>query len=218
MNKLTSTQQKIAILVLLLAASATTYGIFQVSYAILFIVALPGIFGYWFWYHTYLRKPTEPNVILPIFLLTIAAFDFHVIEEYSGGYSLAISRIFNFAWTNTAFFITVCILSGVLTLTCIGLYYKKEIAGFIAIMFIVTRFAEIALFIFPLVPPALQPQNPHNISLNIRGTVVTEMPNYYYSATGVFYFPGMFTVVLVMIPAAIAMLKIWKSCKGEQPL
>ena len=109
MNKLTSIQRKIALLVLLIAISATTYGILQVSYAILFIIAIPAVFGYLFWYYTYFRRPTEPKIILPMFMLTIAGFDFHVIEEYLGGYSLAISRIFNFAWTDNAFFLTICI-------------------------------------------------------------------------------------------------------------
>ena len=100
-------------------------------------------------------------------------------------------------------------------LTCVGLYYKKEIAGFIAIMFIITRFAEIALFIFPFVSPALQPNNPENISATVSGTLVSDMPNYFYSAKHVFYFPGMFTVLLAVIPATVAMYKIWKSYKSE---
>lgn len=214
--KFTKAQQKISLLVLLIAIGATTYGIVEVSRAILFIIALPGVFGYLFWHFTYLRRPTEPNIILPIFILTLAGFDIHIIEEYKGGYSLAISRIFNFAWTDTAFFITICILSAVLMLTCIGLYYKKEIAGFIAIMFIVTRFAEVALFIFPFIPPALQPNNPKNINTSVRGTFIADMPNYYYPAKHIFYFPGMFTVVLAILPACIAMYKIWSSYKSGQ--
>jgi hypothetical protein len=216
MNKLTNHQRKIALLVLLIAISATTYGILQVNYALVFIIAIPAVFGYLFWYYTYLRRPTEPKTILPIFMLTIAGFDFHVIEEYLGGYSLAISRIFNFAWTDSAFFLTICILSGALMLTCVGLYYKKEIAGFIAIMFIITRFAEIALFIFPFVPPALQPNNPEKISATVNGTFVLGMPNYFYSAKQVFYFPGMFTVALAIIPAGVAIYKIWKSYQSER--
>lgn len=213
---LTAFQRKISILVLVMALAATSYGVIQVSYAIIFIIAIPGIFGYVFWNRTYLRKPAEPGVILPPFIFTIATFDLHVIEEYSGGYSLAISRIFNFPWTNSAFFVTICILSAVLMLTCLGLYFRNPIAGFIAIMFIVTRFAEIALFIFPFIPPAMQPQNPGNISASVNGSFLSDLPNYYYSATQKFYFPGMFTVAFVMLPAAITIYKIWNTSRFQK--
>jgi len=34
------------------------------------------------WIKTYLRKPLAPEVILPVFLLTVAALEVHMIEEY----------------------------------------------------------------------------------------------------------------------------------------
>lgn len=215
MNKLTSTQRRMATLVFVLATLGITYGITQISYAILFIIAIPAVFGYLFWYFTYLRKPTSPDVILPIFMITVAGFDFHLIEEYIGKYSLAISRIFNFAWTADGLSLTIFILSGALMLVCVGLYYKHPIAGFIAIIFLVTRFAEIALFIFPFVRPAFQPDNIHAISEYINGTLVSDMPSYYYFATKNYYFPGMFTVVLAIVPAGIAIYRMWKYHKSE---
>lgn len=205
---LTLAQRKTAIVVLSVATGAVAYGVATISSALLYIVALPGLFGYAFWYVTYLRKPTNPTVILPLFMTTVAAFDFHLIEEYKGGYPLAISRIFNFAWTDDYFFTTVCVLSGALLMVCVGLYQQKPIAGFVAILFLVTRLAETALFIFPYVKPELQAEHATPISQAINGTFVADMPNYYYPTTGRYYFPGMYTFLLVLIPAVYTLYRI----------
>ena len=34
------------------------------------------------WYLTYLKKPVEPGVILPLFILTVAALQIYIVEEY----------------------------------------------------------------------------------------------------------------------------------------
>ncbi|GAB4039680.1 hypothetical protein [Spirosoma jeollabukense] len=212
---LTDSQRRTAILVVVVATCAVSYGVAAISSALLYIVALPGIFGYGFWYATYLRNPTRPAVVLPPFMLSVAAFHFHLVEEYRGGYPLAISRIFNFAWTDFAFFATVCVLSGVLLIVCIGLYYQKPLSGFLAILFLVTRLAEIALFIFPYVRPALQPDNPNPIAQSIHGMLLSNMPSYYYSATQHYYFPGMYTFLLVLLPAVYTLYRIWAVDKRE---
>ena len=206
---LTYLQRRTAILALVVATGTVSYGVAAISSALLYIVALPGIVGYGFWYATYLRKPTSPVVLLPPFMLSVATFEFHLVEEYWGGYPLTISRIFHFAWTDFAFFATVCVLSGALLIVCIGLYYQNLLAGFLAILFLVTRLAEIALFIFPYVRPELQPDNPNPISQTIHGTLLSNMPSYYYPATQHYYFPGMYTFLVVMLPAVYTLYRIW---------
>lgn len=209
-TKLTKTQLQTAILVLILLISGVTYSYLSIGIAPLVIIGVPSIFAYYFWYANYLRMPKNPAIILPAFLATVAGFEFHIVEEYLGNYAQAISRIFNFAWTANAFVVAISILTGALSLVAIGLYYRKPIAGFIATLFIMTRFAEILLFIFPFIKPQIQPENPHNISKNFSGIIVTNMPNYYYSVTGEYYFPGMYTWVLTLVPAIYFLYKLQK--------
>src|SRR2546427_7191247 len=38
------------------------------------------------WIKTYLRRPLDPEIILPGFLLTVAALEVHMIEEYRTGF------------------------------------------------------------------------------------------------------------------------------------
>lgn len=208
---LSKEQAKLAIVVFVMLIIGVTYSYIEIGIAPLLIIGIPGLFGYLFWYSTYLKNPTDPSIILPPFLATVAGFEFHVIEEFLGNYSQAISRIFNFAWTQTSFFVVIAMLTGVLSLISIGLYYRKPIAGFIAILFVVTRFAEILLFVFPFIKPQLQPEIANSISQNISGSLVSDMPNYYYHTVGNYYFPGMYTWVLTLIPAIFTVYRIWKA-------
>jgi hypothetical protein len=48
---------------------------------------------------TYLRHPLPPEVALPPFLLTVAALEAHMIEEYLTGFGPAMSRLFNINWS-----------------------------------------------------------------------------------------------------------------------
>src|SRR2546425_9048530 len=49
------------------------------------------------WIRTYLRRPLDPEIILPGFLLTVAALEVHMIEEYLTGFGPAMSRLFDIA-------------------------------------------------------------------------------------------------------------------------
>ncbi len=194
----------------LLLVAAVTYLFLNVGVIILMIVGIPAVFAFLFWKVTYLNKPTEPSVIIPFFLATVAGFEFHVIEEYKGHYAPAISRIFNFAWPDDVFIIIICILAAALSLVAIGLYYKHPVAGFIAILFIFTRFAELFLFIFPFIKPKIKPDTMQIVSEVIHGKLVENMPNYFYSTTGHFYFPGIYSIILPILPAVVATYIIWK--------
>lgn len=199
---------RIAVLIILVFASAITFAYVKMGTAPLLIIGIPGVFTYWFWFTNYLKSPTHPSVILPPFLITVAGFEFHVIEEYTGNYAQAISRIFNFAWPDTSFSIVMFILSGTLFLVAVGLYYQKPFAGFIAILFVITRFAEILLFIFPFIKPQIHPEMAGIVSQNISGTMVTDMPSYYYPIMNHYYFPGMYTWILTLVPAIVVVCKI----------
>ena len=63
------------------------------------IVGGSGLIGFFFWYFTYLKKPTEPRIIVPVFILTVAALQIHMVEEYLTGFGPAMSRLFDIPWT-----------------------------------------------------------------------------------------------------------------------
>src|SRR5262245_28859579 len=56
------------------------------------IVGGSGLVAFAIWQRSYLRRPTDPAAILPVFLLTIAALDVHLAEEYLTGFGPAMSR------------------------------------------------------------------------------------------------------------------------------
>jgi hypothetical protein len=171
----------------------------------------PGLLAVFFWYRTYLRHPTDPAIILPGFLITAVGFEIHLIEEYLGHYGPAISRLFDIGWTDQAFVVICFLLAAALCLVSLGLYYRKAVAGFVASLFLFTRLAELGLFVFPLLRPALQPDVAHSISQSVAsGTFVADMPNHYWRTTGSYYFPGMFTVALAILPAVYTLCRMWQ--------
>ncbi|WP_412469174.1 hypothetical protein [Pedobacter sp. KLB.chiD] len=170
------------------------------------IVGGSALVGLFCWYFTYLRKPVEPNIILPLFILTVAGLQIHIVEEYLMGFAPAMSRLFGIPWSERSFLMVFALIGPVIyTLTSLGLYYKVPIAGFVAwFIFIGPGVAEFTHFIFPLIAPKLLPHDLHPLTASIEGTRILKMPNFYFRTTGKYYFPGMWTAVLPMIPGCIA--------------
>ena len=165
-----------------------------------------------FWYFTYLKNPTDPKIILPLFVLTIAALQIHICEEYLTDFGPAMSRLFNIPWTEKGFLMVFALVGlTIYTLTTLGLYYRVPLAGFIAwFIFIGPGVAEFTHFIFPILQPHLEPNNLNNITQIINGTKVANMPNYYYKTTEHYYFAGMYTAILPMIPGIYAIYRLSK--------
>lgn len=91
------------------------------------------------------------------------------------------------------------------------MYYRVPLAGFIAwFIFIGPGVAEFTHFIFPILQPHLEPNNLNNITQIINGTKVANMPNYYYKTTEHYYFAGMYTAILPMIPGIYAIYRLSK--------
>ena len=112
------------------------------------------------WTKYYLRKPLAPDVILPLFLLTVAALEIHMAEEYLTGFGPAMSRLFDISWTERSFLIVFAFVGPALySLTALGLFYRVPFAGFLAwFIFIGPGVAEFTHFIFPLLQPAIRPE------------------------------------------------------------
>lgn len=132
------------------------------------------------WSRTYLKRPAAPETILPVFLLTVAALEIHMTEEYLTKFAPAMSRLFNITWTERGFLLVFAFIGPALyALTAIGLFYRVPFAGFIAwFIFIGPGVAEFTHFIFPLIRPALSPELPQTIShIFPNGALIPNMPN-----------------------------------------
>jgi hypothetical protein len=195
-----------------------TIGYIKIGLPPVIIIGGSALLGFIFWYFTYLKNPTDPKIILPLFVFTVAALQIHIIEEYVTGFSPAMSRLFNIPWSEKGFLMVFALVGPTIyTLTTLGLYYRIPLAGFIAwFIFIGPGVAEFTHFIFPLLKPQIEPYNIHLITQSINGTEIAQMPNYYLKATGKYYFSGMWTAILPMIPGIYAIYTLTKNYRKQR--
>jgi hypothetical protein len=199
-----------AVAVVLLAA-AVWQGYHQIGAPPVVIVGGSGLAAFVIWSRSYLRRPTDPSVILPLFLLTVAALDVHMTEEYLAGFGPAMSRLFDISWGERSFLLIFAFAGPTIyALTALGLYYRIPFAGFVAwFIFIGPGVAEFTHFIFPFLKPALSPTLTSAITAHVaNGALIADMPNYWIGATGRYYFPGLYTAVLPMIPGLYAIYRL----------
>lgn len=215
MQNLTLIQKASLAIAIAICIIAPTFGYLKIGLAPVIIVGGSAIVGFIFWYFTYLKHPSDPKIILPIFILAVAALQIHMVEEYFTRFGPAISRIFNVPWTEERFLVVfMMILPIIYTLTTLGLYYRVPLAGFVAwFIFIGPGVAEFTHFIFPLIEPHIEPGNIQSVTQSINGVEVENMPNYYYKTTGAYYFSGMWTAVLPMIPGIYAIYRLTKESR-----
>jgi hypothetical protein len=126
------------------------------------IVGGSSLIGMVMWIRTYLKRPLDPRVILPPFLLTVAGLEVHMAEEYLSGFGPAMSRLFDISWSEPSFLMIFAFIGPTLyALTALGLYYRVPLAGFMAwFIFIGPGVAELSHFIFPLLEPAITDCDP----------------------------------------------------------
>jgi len=207
-SKTTQTLSIVAACVFTLGAMLAGYRSIGVPPVV--IVGGAGVIGMLIWWRTYLRKPVDPRVILPPFLLCVAGLEVHMLEEYLTGFGPAMSRLFDISWTEQGFIMVFAFIGPALySLTALGLFYRIPIAGFVAwFIFVGPGVAELTHFVFPLIEPAILPELREPISQSVsNGNFVADMPNYWIGTTGSYYFSGMYTAVLPMIPGIWAILR-----------
>jgi hypothetical protein len=195
-------------------AIAMAAGYWEIGWPPVLIVGGSGIVGSLLWWKTYLRRPLDPNVVLPPFLLTVAALEVHMIEEYLTHFGPAMSRLFNISWSERSFLMIFAFIGpAIYSLTALGLFRKVPIAGFfMCFIFIGPGVAEFVHFILPALRPDVAPLLAQNISGTVgSGRFITEMPNYYFGATGRYYFSGMYTAILPMIPGIYGVTRLLKA-------
>lgn len=210
-TRLSLTQKSSLLAACTFTTVAPLFGYFHIGLAPVVIVGGSGVMGLICWYFTYLRNPIEPAVILPFFILTVAGLQLHITEEYLMGFAPAMARLFNIPWSEKSFLLVFALIGPVIyTLTSLGLYYKIPIAGFVAwFIFIGPGVAEFTHFIFPFISPDLLPYDAHPLTASVRGTTIPAMQNFYFRTTGKYYFPGMWTAVLPMIPGCMAIYRLF---------
>jgi hypothetical protein len=211
----TTTTQRLsfggALLFLLVAMAA---GYHTIGLPPVIIVGGSGVVALLLWRKTYLHTPTDPALILPLFLLTVAGLEIHMTEEYLTGFGPAMSRLFDISWTERGFLLVFAFFGPTLyALTALGLYYRVPLAGFLAwFIFIGPGVAEFTHFIFPALKPALYPELARTISgVVANGRFVANMPNYYFGTTGRYYFAGMWTAALPMLPGIYAIYRLLRA-------
>jgi hypothetical protein len=95
LKSLSREQRITALVAAVLLITGTLYLSVNFSLAPLVIVGVPGALAYLLWYVTYLKSPVDQGAVLPAFLLAVAGFTLHSIEEYLGHYGPAVGRMFN---------------------------------------------------------------------------------------------------------------------------
>jgi hypothetical protein len=199
---------------LLFLLVSMAFGYHNIGLPPVIIVGGSGVVALFLWRKTYLRTPTDPALILPLFLLTVAGLEIHMTEEYLTGFGPAMSRLFDISWTERGFLLVFAFFGPTLyALTALGLYYRVPLAGFLAwFIFIGPGVAEFTHFIFPALKPALHPELAHSISSAVaNGRFVANMPNYYFGTTGRYYFAGMWTAALPMLPGIYAIYRLLRA-------
>src|SRR5437899_12168916 len=86
----------------LFAAVAMTAGYRRIGLPPVVIVGGSSVVALVLWIKTYLKRPLDAEVILPGFLLTVAALEVHMIEEYVTGVGHEMSRLLDSCWTERA--------------------------------------------------------------------------------------------------------------------
>ncbi len=211
------TSNIIVALVALLAAMAGSY--VRIGLPPVIIVGGSGLVGLLIWMRTYLDDPIDPHIILPPFLLTVAGLEVHMAEEYLTSFGPAISRLFDASWTERSFLMVFAFAGpSIYSLTALGLFYRVRLAGFVAwFIFIGPGVAELTHFVFPLLEPAILPSVTEPVSSVVsNGRFVADMPNYWLQATGRYYFPGLYTAVLPMVPGIWAIVRTLRASRGAR--
>src|SRR5450432_2166309 len=186
-------------------------GYWYIGWPPVLIVGGSGTAAFVLWSLTYLRRPLPPEVALPAFLLTVAGLQIHLIEEYLTGFAAAMSRLYNISWSVNSYLMIFVFIGPVLyTLTALGLFQRIPLAGFLMCFILIgPGVAEFTHFLFPLLTPDVQPTVAASVEAVVgRGQLMQNLPNFWFRVTGHYYFPGMYTAILPMVPGIYGIRKL----------
>jgi hypothetical protein len=192
-------------------------GYWYIGWPPVLIVGGSGTAAFVLWSLTYLRRPLPPEVVLPAFLLTVAGLQIHLIEEYLTGFAPAMSRLFNISWSVHSYLMIFVFIGPLLyTLTALGLFRRVPLAGFLMIFVLIgPGVAEFSHFIFPALRPDVQPTVAASVQAVVgRGQFMKNLPNFWVRVTGRYYFPGMYTAILPMIPGIYGLFSLIRAARA----
>jgi hypothetical protein len=101
------------------------------------------------------------------------------------------------------------------TLTALGLFRRVPLAGFLMnFVLIGPGVAEFNHFIFPALRPDVQPTAAASVQAVVgRGQFMQNLPNFWVRITGRYYFPGMYTAILPMIPGIYGLFNLIRAAR-----
>jgi hypothetical protein len=159
----------------------------QAGLMVVGIVAGAMFAGFVVWLRTTLRRPPAPGAILPAYLLALALFLVHVLEEYAFDFAGRIAAAAHVRWTDAQFVEVIVLLGPAIWIAgAIGIYRRHPLGNFIAWFFFVGMMLgePTHLLVFPFM----------------------EGGRYH-------YFPGMWSALAPMAPAAYG---IWRMLADDR--
>ena len=128
-------------------------GLRYLSAPITIIVGGSMAVGLVFWLRFLHGRPAEPMIVLPPFLVMMAALSAHKMEEYYAGFPQAISSLFGVHFTMETFLLVFEQVGPMLYfLVILGLLVRDEFANFFACFLMIGMgLGEATHFIFPLI-------------------------------------------------------------------
>jgi general stress protein CsbA len=159
----------------------------QAGLMVVGIVAGSMVAGFVVWLRTTLRRPPSARAILPAYLLALALFLFHVLEEYAFDFAGRIAAAAHVQWTEAQFIEVIVLLGPAIWIAgAIGVYHRHPLGNFVAWFFFVGMMVgePTHMLVFPLM----------------------EGGRYH-------YFPGMWSALAPMVPAAYG---IWRMLADDQ--
>lgn len=162
----------------LVAVFIPTYGTMlylQAGFLVVGVVCGAMVGGFFVWLRTTVRRPPDPAAILPAYLLALALFLFHVLEEYAFDFAGRIAAAAHVHWTDGQF-VEVIVLFGpaIWIAGAIGIYKRHPLGNFVAWFFFIGMVLGEPTHM--LVFPFMEPGRYH-------------------------YFPGMWSALFPMVPA-----------------
>jgi len=180
------TRLSVAIVAVFIPTYATMLYL-QAGLMVVGIVAGSMVAGFIIWLRTTVRRPPTPAAILPAYLLALALFLFHVLEEYAFDFAGRIAAAAHVQWTEAQFVEVIVLLGPAIWIAgAVAIHHRHPLGNFIAWFFFVGMIVgePTHLLVFPLM----------------------EGGRYH-------YFPGMWSALAPMVPAAYG---IWRMLADDR--
>lgn len=176
----------------LVAVFIPTYATLLYLQAGLMVVAIvcgAMVAGFVVWLRTTVHHPPAASAILPAYVLALALFLLHVLEEYAFDFAARIASATHVQWSEAQFIEVIVLLGPAIWIAgAIGVYKRHPLGNYIAWFFFIGMMVgePTHLLVFPFL----------------------EGGRYH-------YFPGMWSALFPMVPASYG---IWRMLSGRREM